>query len=190
MLLRRFYRIVWLSLLGGLITSCHNTEYSQCRLPTAETQNTEVDFISAERSEGEGWSEALSRQSKTLKFKIEDQSSMIGSAKLYLSQTDYHPIPYWPGTYEELLKVFRHIRDERRYFDRSHPELIRRALWLYPRDGCFARAAHTAMSIERLGTERPGKVFAFGHLSMKTPYVSRGWIFWSYHVAAAYRHLS
>jgi hypothetical protein len=78
------------------------------------------------------------------------------------------------------------MRDERFYTESAHPDFLRRAPWLYPIDGCFARAGHMAQSMERQGLPRPGKIFAFGRLRVKTPYAPVGWAYWSYHVATAY----
>src|SRR5262249_45591815 len=76
---------------------------------------------------------------------------------------------------------------ERRYVNPDWPKFLRRALWLFPYNGCFTRAAHVAQSFERQGVQRPGKVYAFGDLGMKTPYDPSGSVSWSYHVAAAFR---
>lgn len=58
-----------------------------------------------------------------------------------------------------------------------------RPSWLYPDDGCFARAAVATRTAFHHFFPLPKKVFAFGNLTVKTPNSPRGKVSWWYHVA-------
>jgi hypothetical protein len=131
--------------------------------------------VSAERLPDEDWQHALARQGIFLDDHFLQADSSVKN------------LPEWTGTFEELQEVFEKVRDELAFPSPHNKNFKRRGPWLYPRDGCYAKAAHTAQSVERLGLVRPGKVFTFGHLRLKTPYDTKGWSFWSYHVGTAYR---
>jgi hypothetical protein len=115
------------------------------------------------------------------------KKTAIGSAKSYRSGVDDSNIPEWPHSIEKLQEAFELVRDDRRYFEEVRPNFARRATWLYPEDGCYARAAHSARSLTDHGFQSPGQVFAFGRLRIKTPFKRRGKVYWWYHVAAGYR---
>lgn len=55
--------------------------------------------------------------------------------------------------------------------------------WLYPEDGCFARASMANKTAFHHFYPLPGKVFAFGNLTVKTSNSPRGSVSWWYHVA-------
>lgn len=90
-------------------------------------------------------------------------------------------------TPSRVREAFVLARDKRFIVPSSNPGFRRRASWLYPDDGCFARADLAGRELETSGFTRPAKVFAFGPLEMKTPNSPDGVVFWWYHVALAYR---
>ncbi len=143
--------------------------------------------VSAERAPEESWETALARNSALASDIQMSGRSASSSARFYTENFDVSSLPEWNQSWEELKKSFERLRDERPYYHSSRPQWARRATWLYPRDGCYARAAHSARSFEKNNQARPGKVFAFGNLKMKTAYDTRGSVYWSYHVAAAFR---
>ncbi len=124
------------------------------------------------RFPGEDWQAALARQ---------------GISVNNLEAANVNNLPEWKGTLEELQKVFEKARDETAYASHHSRDFRRRSPWLFPRDGCYAKSSHVAQSIERQGVLRPGKIFTFGRLRLKTPFSSRGWVYWSYHVGTGYR---
>lgn len=85
-------------------------------------------------------------------------------------------------TKEQLQNIFYYIRDTRFMFDGKNQ---RRLSWLYPDDGCFARAAMSSYNLKDYPP--PHKVFIFGELKVKTPNTKTGYVNWWYHVAVAYR---
>lgn len=134
--------------------------------------------ISAIRNPDEDWQDALARQNFS-------SFNLLSPA---WNQVDpgIDILPVWTGSMEALQQAFERSRDEAAY---PNPQIRigfpRRSTWLYPQDGCFARAAHVSRSFERQGYVRPGRVYAFGRLRSPTPYSKSGWVYWSYHVAAA-----
>ena len=87
----------------------------------------------------------------------------------------------------QIAAAFSIARDTRFITDPSRANFARRASWLYPDDGCFARADVTGRELQKLGFKRPSKVFAFGSLEMPTRNSPEGVVYWWYHVALAYR---
>src|SRR5262249_15475230 len=59
---------------------------------------------------------------------------------------------------------------------------IRRPSWLYPDEGCWARAALLGQRFRNSGLKRPFKVFVFGNLRLKTKNSPEGLVNWWYHV--------
>ncbi len=161
------------------------------RVTTSDSSSGEEPFISPVRRESEDWNKALTRELNKLsaleRSTADSGQSVINSAKPYAPSMDVSNLPEWTASSGALQNVFLTVRNERIYKQSSRPDFPRRATWLYPRDGCYARASHTAQSADRSGYARPGKVFAFGPLRFKSPFASGGVVYWSYHVAAAYR---
>lgn len=105
----------------------------------------------------------------------------LGSARLYNEETLPKPIGWI--SLADMQERFEKIRDERFMTLASDPDFPRRISWLYPKDGCFARASLFNRNAFRLFIPIPNKVFAFGNLRVKTPNSSRGVVGWWYHVA-------
>jgi hypothetical protein len=106
------------------------------------------------------------------------------SVRKSLSEVDYSNAPQWES-YEQVKKVFEQIRDARFiYTHESGPNIFpRRSSWLYPADGCFARAALASQNAALWGNPRPAKIFVFGDLEVKTKNSTSGSVSWWYHVA-------
>lgn len=105
----------------------------------------------------------------------------IGSARLYNEETLPKAIAW--KSIADMQERFEKIRDERFLTMADEPDFPRRISWLYPKDGCFARASLFNRNAFRLFIPVPNKVFAFGNLRVKTPNSSRGVVGWWYHVA-------
>lgn len=89
-------------------------------------------------------------------------------------------------TWESLAFMQAHfetLRDRRWMTRRENPEFLRRSSWLYPDDGCFARASLAVMNALRDGATAPNKIFAFGDLRVQTANAPGGEVTWWYHVA-------
>jgi hypothetical protein len=85
----------------------------------------------------------------------------------------------------DINKAFKAIRDER--FMVGEENFSRRPTWLYPYDGCYARAELAAQRLMGKGFATPSKIFIFGNLMVKSANAS-DIVTWWYHVAAAYRY--
>lgn len=99
-------------------------------------------------------------------------------------ELDTRKVPEW-NNLNDLKNAFERLRDTQ--FLRDSEGRDRRLSWLYPDDGCYARAELMVHRLEREGNPSPMKIFAFGGMSMSTPYTYDGFIRWSYHIAIAYR---
>jgi hypothetical protein len=158
----------------------------------AEYKPNDPHYYSPVRKPNEDWREALNRQVKKIHIETPRLQALVtddSPADPDWDQPDpgIETLPVWPLGMAELEIAFKRARDEAIY---PNPEIPigfpRRASWLYPIDGCFAKATHVAKSLERQGFVRPGRVYALGHLRYKTPYAPSGYVYWSYHTASAY----
>lgn len=83
-----------------------------------------------------------------------------------------------------MQERFEQLRDMRFLITHSSgPDMLRRISWLYPDDGCFARAGLFNRNAFRMFIPIPNKIFAFGNLKINTPYSPKGYVSWWYHVA-------
>jgi hypothetical protein len=102
-----------------------------------------------------------------------------------LHNLDISSIPEM-ASYEVLESEFNYVRDTR-FIHTSDPGFPRRLTWLYPDDGCYARAEMAKRKLVEHHQVAPKKVFVFGDLMASTPNTADGSITWWYHVAAIYR---
>ncbi len=92
------------------------------------------------------------------------------------------PVTTWNDA-GELKSRFEGLRDFRFLQTRDEPNFLRRSSWLYPDDGCFARAALAIRNLSQWSFPVPNKVFVFGNLAVKTANSPSGQVTWWYHVA-------
>ncbi len=85
---------------------------------------------------------------------------------------------------EELMtERFKQFRDLRFMIVPERPDFLRRSSWMYPDDGCFARAALANRNLAQMNVPVPKKVFAFGNLEVQSDNAEGGSVSWWYHVA-------
>lgn len=108
-------------------------------------------------------------------------SGSAASRASSVSHIEASLITAWDKSY--LQEAFEKARDYRFLFLSERPDFPRRIAWLFPDDGCYARATLMGKALQDLGYPRPAKVFAFGHLKLKTNNSPRGTVYWSFHVA-------
>jgi hypothetical protein len=143
---------------------------------------------SAKRLPGESFEDAIERveQSRVDQLDIvagRDQSAS-SEAKIATSVADVDLSQVTKlSTFNEVQSVFRRIRDRQNLEDPRHPSFLRRPSWLYPDDGCFARAGIMNIELEAMGYMRFKKVFIFGALDVQTQNHPSGAVQWWYHVA-------
>lgn len=90
------------------------------------------------------------------------------------------------GSYADLENQFNYIRDTR-FVQTDDPNFPRRITWLYPDDGCYARAEMMKYELENNHFPAPKKIFAFGDLFAFSNNSPSGYVQWWYHVAVTYR---
>ncbi|KTD60855.1 protein-glutamine glutaminase family protein [Legionella shakespearei] len=108
--------------------------------------------------------------------------------KVLFKDMDFSSVPM-VASYEELMHLFKVIRDSRFLHTMEKPDFARRISWLYPDDGCFARAALSGIKLESEQLQRPAKIFAFGDLMVQTKYSQEGYVTWWYHVSTAVNYM-
>lgn len=113
------------------------------------------------------------------------QETAMGAAKP-LSELDPASLPDFGQNKSSVSAAFERIRDVRFLEDPEHQGFMRRSSWMYPDDGCFARAALMVKNLSQRHP-RPGKVFIFGNLTLKTPNSPEGEVSWWYHVVPGFR---
>jgi len=163
-----------LVLLGSLSWGDAHLEKKLSHLPAA----------SAFRLPNESAEQAYRRflQRNGLRNKNQDpQNPTVSAAAKPYSQLNFNTVPRWP-TAQTTLAAFKKVRDYRFLKDSKHGQMDRRSSWLFPDDGCFARASLMGQNLEKWGAPRPAKLFIFGNLNVNTSNSPSGSVSWWYHV--------
>ncbi|MEN0057652.1 MAG: protein-glutamine glutaminase family protein [Bdellovibrio sp.] len=141
--------------------------------------------LSSVRLKNESYEQARTRAyTKTTDITVASADS-AESSKKPLSELDLQEIPEL-ASYEELEEQFIFLRDTR-FIETSDPNFPRRLTWLYPDDGCYARAEMMKIQLASRSITAPKKVFVFGDLYAKSKNAPSGYVQWWYHVAVTYR---
>ncbi len=140
-----------------------------------------ADIHSAVRSQGETFEQALKRYQKDLQANFIRISGSVSQSRKTLEEADFSIVPKWEQQID-LQLVFQQLRDLRFLISQERPDFLRRSSWLYPHDGCFARAALAGQNTARWGYKRPAKIFVFGSLEVATPNSPTKSVRWWYHV--------
>lgn len=137
-------------------------------------------FPSAHRKENIDYNIYVKR---ALRSNFVTEKSLSGSplsqAKLY-GTTDLPKATGWKSV-KAMQERFEEIRDAR-FIELPGGEL-RRISWMYPDDGCFARAGLFIRNTFHNYAPLPKKVFVFGNLRVSTKFSPRGKVGWWYHTA-------
>ncbi len=136
--------------------------------------------LSAARAPGESYDDIVASHGAALKS---DTGTSAYDSAVRLADLDPSALPEWSA--DDLAAGFTLVRDTR-FLDQGDG-FVRRPSFLYPEDGCFARAEAMDFELERAGYARPGNVFSFGNLSVATRNTPWGGVSWWYHVAPAVR---
>ncbi|MBL7478906.1 protein-glutamine glutaminase family protein [Legionella bononiensis] len=147
--------------------------------------------ISSKRSPHEPFAQALKRVQASVSAvqsnSLIARDTPIGK-KVPIKQMDFTLVPTVVA-YDEMMTLFKVVRDTRFLFTDDNPEFERRISWLYPDDGCFARAALSIIKLEKENLLKPAKIFAFGDLILQTSYSPDGYVSWWYHVSTAVNYM-
>lgn len=126
--------------------------------------------LSQERGPQESWSQSLSHDGVQQVF-----------------ATTPNVLATWSLSFAEL-EGFATEAFQVRLHDNPNPgDFLRRGPWLYPANGCYAKAAHVSFLAKQKGLPQPGKIYVYGDLEFDSPYAKNGHrVYWRYHMAAAY----
>ena len=138
--------------------------------------------VSAVRPANQDWQQTLSAKNLRL-----PANSALSVTAAHGKWSSIEAIPKWSLTFSELENLSKTVRDIRPYKNPNSRKYLRQAPWLYPLDGCYAKAAHVSDVIQDAGYVAPGKIFAFGNLRVKSKYAEGGYAHWSYHVVPGYQ---
>ena len=118
---------------------------------------------------------------------IVDSGGPVASNAVLMSNVDFTGVPQW--TDEQIMAQFTATRDLRYMYDGGVPvpDEERRISWLYPDDGCFARAEQVVGLVDDAGLEKPYKLWAFDlrwslRLHVDTDNDPDGYVDWNWHV--------
>ena len=141
--------------------------------------------ISAVRPHGADAFELLERLQPRRFFGLAADAAPKLSVYRRVSESDaeHAQMQSLPDT-ETLNQLFAKIRDRR--FLRSDSDFPRRPSWMFPDDGCFARAEVASQELIKAGY-KPSKIFAYGNLRLATKNSQNGFVEWWYHVVVGYR---
>lgn len=109
------------------------------------------------------------------------EDSVINSARPY-KEGDLIQTTRW-GSIAQLQTRFSKMRNIRSLDWKKRLDFPRRISWLYPKDGCFARASMANRFFFHEKVPVPGKIFVFGSLAVNTRNNKSGRATWWFHVA-------
>ncbi len=113
----------------------------------------------------------------------------VANSSVPYSKVDLSSVPDFAKSDDETQVLFEDIRNLRFLEDPSVSNFQRRISWLYPEDGCFARAELVSHLIRKNDPQAQfQRVFIFGDLEVKTKNSTTGSVSWWYHVAVLIRH--
>lgn len=131
---------------------------------------------------------ATSYQEMARHHEIFSQFDAQRNATVYMLRSEYASVD-WTRVPEigaaDLTRLFKEVRDKR--FLTDGKGRARRLTWLFPDNGCFARAELMNEEAGRLGLVKPAKIFAFGNLQVRSDFHPDGLVTWWYHVAPVVR---
>lgn len=165
----------WMCLLA--LAGCVGPEEDDAELAPPDDESA----LSAARPDGQTFDDSVAENRGALDKGKADGLSIVYDRQIWATQVDPAELPQW--TAQELLTGFALVRDAR--FLRGIPPttLVRRPSFLYPDDGCFARARAMDYLLEGSGYPRPMSVFSFGNLQVATSNSAAGAVSWWFHVA-------
>jgi Glutaminase len=135
--------------------------------------------VSAVRPSGVHWKSVARQRQPILQKTLRGTS--VDEAKP-LPEVDFNRLTRWKDL-AQIKERFEYIRDIRFIPEPLNPKALRRSTWLYPDDGCYARASLINENLFYVGAGEVEKIFAFGNLLVKTKNSPSGVVSWWYHVA-------
>jgi len=148
----------------------------------APSAQAEQSSLSAVRDPGVSYEHYMYRVDRTPMGDVTPSAASPSSAAIPYREADLPDVTIWNSPVQ-LQELFERMRDERFLTSPQLPMNYRRSTWLYPDDGCFARAALAIANLARWQAPVPKKVYVFGNLLASTPNTRSGQVSWWYHVA-------
>lgn len=154
------------------------------------TANAELIGISARRLPNES-AEVAARRAYTVALKTGAFMALktglsAQDAMRPFKEIDLNSITTWPSK-TLVSKSFEAVRDARMVEIPHKPEFPRRLSWLYPDDGCFARADLERKNFVERGLPAPQKILITGDLTVKTANAPGGSVAWWWHISQVVR---
>lgn len=148
---------------------------------------------SAARQPHESWKDlrASYQIQQALKFDIMSPPThaSVSNSSVAFKDLDLSFVPDFEKSDDEIQVLFEGIRNLRFLNDPQVANFKRRITWLYPDDGCFARAEFVSRLIKKeIPKAKFQRVFIFGDLEVKTKNSPSGVVGWWYHVAILIKH--
>lgn len=101
------------------------------------------------------------------------------------ANANFSNVPFWNDV--DIKTHFKSSRDARFLYASDNTSFVRRISWLYPDDGCFARAELVSSLAGDAGRPKPYRLFSFGNLRVNTSNHPNGYVTWRYHVVPIVR---
>lgn len=145
-------------------------------------------LFSASRPPDKDWKELQQKLVQKVRsdFTLLQWNDVVANIAAPYEQLDIHQIQEW--TRQEIKNAFFFVRDIQFLEDSNQPaSFLRRSTWLFPDDGCYARAAMMIKQMTSNGFPAANRIFIFGNLSVKTTNSPTGEVTWWYHTAPIVR---
>jgi hypothetical protein len=148
--------------------------------------------VSARRLPNEDWRDAIARQAadalgeQAAAARFETEASDVYDEAVAFDELKTTVAPTWTSL-AALTAAFGTARDERHWDDPERSDFRRRLSWLYPDDGCFARASLVRDVFEEHGLPGTAKLFILGNLHVATSNSPDGGVDWGWHVVPVVR---
>lgn len=123
----------------------------------------------------------LEKAIQEVKYSPDFDATVLSVARYYTGE-NLPDATSWDSL-QELNDQFKNVRNERFITWTGRREFPRRITWLYPLDGCYARAAAANLWFKNNKINVPKTIFAIGNLMVKTKNSPRGAVWWWFHVA-------
>jgi hypothetical protein len=151
---------------------------------------TAANVYSAHRDSGRDWTEyrdallkkntSRLRANSASRVDCSQLPAAVFCRQVPAANADFSNVPAWSDG--DIKAQFRATRDARFMHADGNPDFPRRTSWLYPDDGCFARAEIVSSMTGDAGKVKPYKLFSFGNLGVVTDNSQYGIVLWWFHV--------
>jgi len=159
-------------------------------IAASNSELSTVDENSAARHANESYEEAARRHDERYRRNHPELAPALSAkdSQVPVDEADLSKVPTWADA--DITAHFEQSRDLRFMTTSNRPNFQRRISWLYPDDGCFARAELVNAKAEESGKVRPYHLFSFGNLTVRTNNHPNGSVSWWYHTVPVVKSAS